>query len=103
MESRSLINETVLAARNYLHSEAGSADYKKLNCSTGATKGRDHAIIAEFLDWDEHRVKEALAARDYLRSPQGQKEHGHTGVPTERPKVKKSMGAPVPPKRQCAN
>lgn len=59
-----VINETVLAARDYLrvpsperHKEV--LELMRLRGSPGTLKERD--IIAEFLDWDVSRVKEALA------------------------------------------
>ncbi|MGA2301762.1 MAG: hypothetical protein ABSG77_13860 [Candidatus Acidiferrum sp.] len=57
-----VINETVLAARDFLHSPAGEKEYKKLLPATGRGKDTgDGPVIAEFLDWDRQRVKEALA------------------------------------------
>lgn len=56
-----VINETVLAARDYLHSPAGEKDWKQV-AGTGARNREVEApAIAKFLDWDGHRVKEALA------------------------------------------
>lgn len=46
-----MINETVLAARDYLQKEG-----KLKNLGTPA-----QITIAKFLNWDSHRVKEALA------------------------------------------
>ncbi len=48
------------AARDYLHSPAGEVDYKKLVPPTGGRKVEAPSIAA-FLDWDLHRVTEALA------------------------------------------
>jgi hypothetical protein len=60
-----VINETVKAARDYLHSPAGEKDYKALRSGSGPKDNdgyiRDASAIAEFLDWEMHRVREALA------------------------------------------
>lgn len=64
-----VINETVKAARDFLHSPDGEKEYKKLSVpvrKTEAKPGRatanaDGRIIATFLDWKVERVEEALA------------------------------------------
>jgi hypothetical protein len=60
-----IINETVKAARDFLYSPEGEKDYQELRSGGGPKDKHGHtreaSAIAEFLDWDMHRVREALA------------------------------------------
>src|SRR2546425_1187027 len=66
-----VINETVKAARDYLHSPAGEAENDKLRATRRPKDGydRESEIIALFLDWDLQRVKEALAEIGEIEYP----------------------------------
>ena len=55
------MNETVLAARDFLHSPAGEKEYKKLRTGPEVKRQGDAPVVAAFLGWKIQRVEEALA------------------------------------------
>ncbi len=66
---------TVKAARDYLHSPAGEAEYKELSGKPSADPSaednykREKTVIVAFLNWDVNRVEEALAEIAEIEDP----------------------------------